>query len=254
MGQTARRAGGRARGSVGSSYKTGWLIAPLVLGGILLVAELIWGRQWGTKGSISVFGVGLLFIALIAWSILYFRRRFLTVQADGFLLEGPGFRQAWRDAEVENLAWSMKRNYSNGLPKSDTCALQVWDLKGRTARMRHQKALEAESPFVAFASRVFEGVCVRARERMEKGGELDGEGWTLSRAKFVWKGGELAVAEVAAVGDFDDQIRVWKKGSNDAVFGMKAGARNATLLRRLLEELRPKEEGAKGVESGDDLG
>lgn len=237
----------------GSTWKNGWMWTLIVAGVVLTGMELIWGREWGTRGSLAVIGGIALFAALVIWTVLFFRRRWLKVESDRFQIDGPGFHQTWRDVEVEALCWSVKKNYVNGLPKSETCRLELVDAKGRKGLLRHTRPLDGEGPFLQFANRILDGAAVRMREQLSKGMEMKGEGWRLGREALSFKDGEIKVAEVTGVAEFDGQIRVWKKGSNDAAFGVPAGSLNATLLRRLLEELRPKEE-AGGAESGGDLG
>jgi len=238
---------------VGSTYKNGWFIAPLVLAGLLMGAELLWGRIWGSRGVLTVLGFGLMLFASVVWTVIFMRRRWLEIGAEGFEIDGPGFHQVWRDLEVASLSWSTKRNYANGVPKSETCFLAVADAKGRRAKMAHERGLEGTTAFADFASRLFEGLCGRTREHLAKGGELKGEGWKLGREALSFTAGEIRISEISGVAEFDGQLRVWRKGSNDAAFGVGAGTVNATLLRRFLDEQRPKEEGA-AIDSGDDLG
>jgi len=219
----------------GSTYKNGWLWTFLVVGVLLTGMDLIWGREWGTSGSLAVIGGIALFLAFTVWTALFFKRRWLKVEPDRFHLDGPGFHQTWRDLEVEALCWSVKKNYVNGLPSSESYRLEVVDAKGRRGLMRHTRPLEKTSPFLEFANRLFEGLSVRMREQIARGMELKGEGWWLGRETLRFKDGEIRVAEVSGVGEFDHQLRVWKKGSNDAAFGIPAGSLNATLLRRLLD-------------------
>jgi len=238
---------------VGSTYKSGWFILPLVLAGLLMGVEIVWGRDLKTGGALTLVGFALMVFASAVWAVLYLRRRWLTIEADGFEIVGPGFRQAWRDVQVANLAWATKRNYTNGIPKSDTCSLTVTDGHGRRAAMTHVRNLDTSSEFIELAGRLFEGLCVRTRDHLANGGDLRGEGWTLGREALLFREGEIRVAEVSGVAEFDGQLRVWRKGSNDAAFGVGTGTLNATLLRRFLDEMRPKAEGAS-VDSGDDLG
>jgi hypothetical protein len=236
---------------VGSTYKSGWFVGPLALAGVFMLLDVFLGKS--TRGALTILGFVFMLVASASWAAIFIRRRWLAIEPEGFEVDGPGFRQVWRDLEVANLAWSSKRNYSNGLPKSETCSLTVSDAGGRRVTLTHERALKGASEFVNLAGRLFEGLCVRVREQLNRGGELAGEGWRLGRESLSFKEGRIAVADVSAVAEFDGQLRVWRKGSNDAAFGIGAGTLNASLLRRFLDELRPKLEAA-AVDSGDDLG
>ncbi|MBV8880350.1 MAG: hypothetical protein JO332_10325, partial [Planctomycetaceae bacterium] len=192
--------------------------------------------------------------AAVAGVVLFLRRRWLRVEADGFAVDGPGVKEAWRDVQVQRLSWVVTKNYTNGIAKTETCRLEVWNHQSRRLLLTHTKPLEAVTPFTEFAQRVFQNLRERTQAALAGGGRLEGEGWTLVRDKLTSKAGDLPIAEISGVGEFDGQVRVWKKGSNDAVFGVPIRTPNAVLLKVLVEELRPKEEGTARIESGDDLG
>lgn len=235
---------------VGSSYKNAWFITPLVLGGLCAAGELIWGKSGAFYGVAAICFVA----AFIAWGVIYFQRRWLRIDPDGFEVDGPGVKEAWRDVQVDRLSWSVTKEYTRGIAKSESCRLVVWNGQGKRLKMAQSKPLETSTPFTEFAARVFEDLRARMKATVEGGGRLTGDGWTLDRDKLTWSGGELRMMEMTGAAEFDGQVRVWKKGSNDAAFGVAAQSPNAILLKVLIEELRPKEEGGAKVESGDDLG
>jgi hypothetical protein len=240
--------------SVGSSFKNGWFIGPLIVGAILVGMDAIWGREWRTEGALYLVGGIGLFLSLVAWAVIFLRRRFLEVDADGFVIEGPGFHQKWRDVEVARMAWFSKRNYANGIPASDTVSVEVVDAKNRRVKMSHDVSLQSTTvdlpPFVALVRRLFEGLVERTKEQLGKGGEVKGDGWALDRDRVKFKTGEIPIGEITAVAEFDGQVRLWKKGSDDAAFGVGAGTMNATLLQRLADEMKPKQEVAAASDEG----
>jgi hypothetical protein len=235
---------------VGSTYKNAWFIIPLVLAGLCAVGELIWGKGGAFYGLAAL----CFLAAFVAWGLIFFRRRWLRIDLEGFALDGPGVQEAWRDVQVERLSWWISKNYRNGIAKSETCRLEVWNDQGMRLKMVQSRPLQTATPFSEFASRVFENLRRRTQSTVEGGGRLHGKGWTLDRDRLSWNGGELGMSDISGVAEFDGQVRVWKKGSNDAVFGVSARTPNAMLLKMLIDALRPKEEGTTRVESGDDLG
>jgi len=238
------------RFSVGSTYKNGWFVIPLIFGGFFALGELF----TTSHGVCSALAAVCFLAAFVAWVAIFFTRRWLRIDADGFEVDGPGVKEAWRDVQVEQLSWSIAKEYSRGIAKSESCRLVVWNGQGRKVTMAQSKPLESSTPFTEFAARVFENLRGRMKASLEGGGRVSGDGWNLDRDKLTWNGGEVRVAEMSGAAEFDGQVRVWKKGSNDAAFGVPVPSANAILLKVLVEEFRPKQEGTAGVESGDDLG
>jgi len=235
---------------VGSTYKNGWFIVPLIFGAFLAGGELF----TTSHGTCTALAAPCFLAAFFAWGVIYFQRRWLRIDPDGFEVDGPGVKEAWRDVQVDRLSWLVTKEYARGIAKTESCRLVIWNGQGKRLKMSQSKPLESSTPFTEFAARVFENLRVRTKATVEGGGRLAGDGWTLDRDKLTWNGGELRVMEMTGAAEFDGQVRVWKKGSNDAAFGVTAQSPNAILLKVLIEELRPREEGAARVESGDDLG
>ncbi len=218
----------------------------LVFAAILVANDVGWGSELSRLGPLtaSVLALGLVSAAAMAWIAL--ARRWLTTAPDGFVIEGPWFRQSWRDAEIATLSYWRRPNYarSSHAPSSETYCLVITDAQGRRAKLKHTQRPGADSPFFAFVSRLMAGACSRVRDDLSTGGKLVGKGWHLDRHALRFPSGEIPLAEVSGVADFDDRLRVWRKGRKDAAFTVPLKTKNAALLARLLEELRPRDETA----------
>src|SRR5258706_14597259 len=133
---------------VGSTYKNAWFIVPLVLGGLCAAGELIWGKSGAFYGLAAL----CFFASFIAWGVIYFQRRWLRIDADGFEVEGPAVKEAWRDVQVDRLSWSVTKEYTRGIAKTESCRLAVWNGQGKRLKMSQSKPLEAATPFTEFAA------------------------------------------------------------------------------------------------------
>lgn len=241
--------------SVGSSYRSGWFVAPLTLGAVsILIAPVCRLGPAAVTVFLVVGGLALAAGALAGRSIRA-RRRWLEVTPEGFVVTGPGFSRACADGDVDRLGFSLTRNFQSGLPKSLTCRMTVILGGGERFEMVHTQGLSEKSEFVTLAERLFGNLHRRSKEALGKGGELRGEGWTLTRGSLAIEGGaEIPLGEIAAVGDFDDRVLVWRKGENEAVLTLAGGSPNAGLLQKLLTELLPPPDDSPRTLSGDDLG
>jgi hypothetical protein len=248
-----------SRISVGTSYARPAFIVPLAGAGVLLGIGAVCHQD--RSAALFLFsggGLGLL-VAAIVWGTTYSGRRWLEVTPEGFVVSGPGVSRACSDGDVRRLGFSLRRNFQSGLPKSLTCRLALWlgDDRDRI-ELRYTQGLGEKSDFAKLAERLFENLCRRSREALARGEEIAGEGWSLRRGTLeVDRGGRretIPVETVAAVGEFDSQVRVWRRGENEAMFQVPAGSANAGILQRLLGELLPPPEASPRTASGDDLG
>ena len=75
---------------------------------------------------------------------------------------------------------------------------------------------------------------------MKQGRVVNGDGWKLDKSGIAIEsevGKYLLVAEISRVEWRDDELCVWRSGDVEAILRVPAGARNAHLLDRLLEDL-----------------
>src|SRR5258708_11595161 len=151
---------------VGSTYKNAWFIAPLVLGGLCASGELIWGKSGAFYGLAAFCFVA----AFIAWVVIYVKRRWLRIDPEGFEVDGPGVKEAWRDVQIERLSWSVTKEYTRGIAKTESCRLAVWNGQGKRLKRSQSRPLETPTPFTAFVARAFENLRGRTKATVEGGG------------------------------------------------------------------------------------
>ncbi len=153
------------------------------------------------------------------------------------------------DDAIGSLGFEVKIDYSQGDPVSITRKLGLWTHgKGipATLHLETTSGIQEESPLQALFDRLYNPLLSKYRDFFTKNGSLVSDTWKLDSRGLTFKDGgtqkTLSLSEIASVGIFDDSLCVWEKKTEEPVFKIPAGGRNAPLMHGLLSEMLPKDE------------
>ncbi len=248
------------RGGLGSwkLYIPAMLAAVVIL---LAVFEDDINSDAGIQGGFLLVGGGFILLQLIVFAIQCLRRQWLELGEDSFVVSGIGGRREFCDDDVSGIRSYCQHHYGGGLHTETTCYLTVWCESGGEVSLSTTFKVdgdEAESnPVPVLDARLTERLIERAREDLQAGRPLVGDGWQLETEglRVTGAGGNdlIRFEDVSALGVFDDQFCIWRSGEEQPALRISPISRNLDVLRPLLDE-RVTEEDDGGAPSVGILG
>ncbi|MCR4414753.1 MAG: hypothetical protein NUV77_20240 [Thermoguttaceae bacterium] len=186
-------------------------------------------------------GAVLLAVNEIVTRVKYFRRRWVIDNGSGFTVIDMLGEQPYRDNQVTDLLLEIKDVYSAGVLKALVRRLVVW-IEGRPDPVEMVNRLPAgtDDPLLGLIQRLWKDLGDRCRDRLERGGALEGDGWTLTRQALSVhdKAGprEVRIGELAEVGVFSGNLCVWKRDVDQPIIKISPSGRNVPILQSLLAD------------------
>lgn len=243
--------------AVGKSLRDRSFVSRVIVTVACLVVALL--LDWG--GDPSFPGWPFWWLTVISFGLtlrqglaLQRQWRTLTVLSDGFIIEDVRGRRPYRDDQVVSLALCTQTNYAQGLPDSLTQQLRLWlDEGGKYVQIDLEitHPVAEANPFADLERRLADRLTAKAKAVLEAGHEVVGEGWRLGPAGLTVQAPSgtwhLALDEVADLGVFDQEVRLWRKSEEEPCLRIPARSMNALLLERLVREKRGE---ALGQEEG----
>jgi hypothetical protein len=220
----------------------------LGLGALILAACLVVFPRpplWLPGAAIAALGMVLLSASLLWWGVELVRRVWVEPLPDGFVIRNWKGERTVADEEILSMALRHQSNYSQGLLKSTTRFFTVWvaTAEGRREQftMTNTFGLNAADPLADLIKRVNDRLFDQAREDMQHGEAVRGEGWSLESGTLTVKGGrggpeDITVADLTAVEVVDNHVCCWVRGRDEAVAKVPLRTVNAHLLLQLLQE------------------
>ena len=244
---------------VGSSYKSGKFIAPLVLTilmvGIGAVATI--AREELILIPFAI-GGGFWLLTLLAWALIARRRYWIELTNEGFILTSKQGEREFKDEDVEGIANWVHNNFSGGLLKSVTRYMKLWLDTGsgieQTGLLKFTSPTGEECPLGQLKDRVIPKLVEREKAAIEAGKAITGEGWELRKNELYITSGKhpesVKIDEIAATGYWDQHLCIWKKGEEKPSIKLSSESKNLYLLAGLLDGLLPEKEGEEQAPAG----
>ncbi len=161
----------------------------------------------------------------------------------GFLIDDVRYPHELRDERVRGLAAHNDCHYVEQDLHSYTRRITIWfELADKIQEVatEHTLRLGEDDPLGGLFQRLLERLVAPGLASVKQGRVVDGDGWKLDKSGIAIEsevGKYLLVAEISRVEWRDDELCVWRSGDVEAILRVPAGARNAHLLDRLLEDL-----------------
>lgn len=222
-----------------------WDLALLVgLSAFLLAASLVvlvaWSAVAGmTCGALSV----LLLLAFpLAWWNRVRLRQWAQDTGDGFLLIDRRGERKVPDTDVLSMALDYKQNHSEGILRSVTRRFSVWlatdDAQPESITMTTTLAPGARDALDPLVQRLGERLFNLAKQDMQAGRTVLGQGWTLERNHLTVQLGretlETPLEEVTACSWIGQKLCLWRQGANAVWARVPAAYANSYILFRLI--------------------
>lgn len=215
------------------------LVGPLVASAGAAVALF----AWGSIQAAMFFVVGTLFtlvVEIILWNVRRIRR-WVEDKGSGFVVTDRLGVQSIADEQVVSLAYYKQHVHSEGLLKGDWRYFLVWlDGAALPIEMMNYVAVGENDPLSGLITRLLDKSLVRATQTLERGGQINGDGWTLDKNLLLLPGQPLPEQvrfdELSAVDVFDNELCIWRRGIDEAIAKLPQRSRDAHLLHLLLAE------------------
>jgi hypothetical protein len=215
------------------------------------------------QGGFLLAGGGLIMLQLIVFGVQYFRRQWLELDEDSFVVSGFGGRRQFRDDDVSGIRSYCQHHYGRGLLTETTYYLTVWCESAGEVNLATTFKVDGDgeasetNPVPILDVRLTERLTERAGEDLQAGRPLVGDGWQLETEGLRVTGGAesdlIRFKDISALGVFDDQFCIWKSGEEQPALRIPPISRNLDVLRPLLDE-RVTEEDDGGAPSVGILG
>lgn len=200
-------------------------------------------------------GIGLLFVerlagfaifvlAICVWVVTearlwYLRRRQLWVSdtGHGFTVRDQSGERTYEDEDIVSLDLDTRNVYNQGVFKGVDRTFRV-KVSAEPLRfeMHNRISIGEVDPLGWFVSRNINKYRDRANEALDAGIKLTGKAWSVSQAGIA--AGNLPAVipfdELQAVGLFDGNVCVWRRGADEAVLRVPVRSENAFLLQLIL--------------------
>ncbi len=211
--------------------------------GILLIIAAV-GLVMMTKARgagvfLAIAGAIVLAVNEVVTRVKYYQRRWVLDNDSGFTVIDMLGEQPYRDAQVTDLLLELKDVYAAGVLKAVVRRFVVW-IEGRPDPVEMVNKLPAGTgdPIGGLVQRLWKDLEDRCRQRLERGGSLEGDGWTLTRQALAVrdKSGprEVRVGELAEAGVFGAMLCVWKRDVDQPIIKISPAGRNVRILQSLL--------------------
>ena len=249
------------RVSVGMSYSdTGFVVGVIiaVLGfGAALIAAALEAHPVALGILTAIGGIGFL-LAFVRHLTISKNQRWITPTDTGFLLVDRRGEFEFTDEMVSDLATWAKLVYSNGHPSKNRRTGSFVITAGEssvTFQFAYNFPLNQPDPLGVMLDRVFKKLVTAAKDNLQRGGRVIGEGWYLDRSGLSFAAGKedvsLPLGEITHIDMTDGRICLWRRGEGEAVLRVKASSPNALVMARVLQEIlpkdRPEEDPANGL-------
>jgi hypothetical protein len=146
--------------------------------------------------------------------------------------------------DVESVALDAKEKLSNGEHAGWTRKLAVRGRFGSFAVVA-LSGVDGPDEMGAFLDRMLDAWVDAVEDRVKRGREIKGRGWTLGHAGFKATGmtAPVPVDTIASAGLFQGGVSLWQRGEDLPFFSVDAGSANArTLLALVARGAHPEEE------------
>ena len=193
----------------------------------------------------QAFGVVLVAIAVLLCvaveGVLMAKKRnraWLYDSGEGFVFTDKAGRREFDDTQVISVYLHHKRNYGEGILKSVDRIFHITiDSEQTPLRLKNRIKVDDPDPIQPFIDRTIENYREIATEALAAGSSLNGEGWSLTQQGLSFgRGQTIPFAEMIGVDEFDNQVCVWRRGQDDAVFRISASSKHAFLLHVLISD------------------
>src|SRR5262245_48757012 len=200
-----------------------WVHFGRAAGALAFFLGLILGATAGPWGW--AIAAGGLFIWLVLEVVAFQARRirsWLTLHPDGIEVESPAGHRAIHDSQVSAVALETKKNLNNGELASITRKFTLWAQDApEPVHMENRIKVGKTDPLAGLIQRLLDRLRNQLARDLAKGGTASGEGWHLSRTALTLgrppDDQQLPLTDIAAVEAFDNQMCVWRRGSDAAV-------------------------------------
>jgi hypothetical protein len=202
-------------------------------GVLVLTRARALGIVLGAAGAI------VLAVNEVVTRVKYYRRRWVIDHGSGFTVIDMLGDQAYCDSQVTDLLLELKDLYSAGILKAVARRFVIW-VEGRPepVEMVNKFPVGTSDPLGGLIQRLWKDLEDRSRERLERGGSLEGDGWTLTRQALSVrdKAGtrQVRVGELAEVGVFSGMLCVWQRDAEKPIIQISPAGRNVPILQSLL--------------------
>ncbi len=237
------------RGEFGGWFTAGRVVGPLVtvIGFIVYAFQPI-GTQWITT-------LGLIWMITFE-SIATLRRMnrlWIEVLPDGFMLIDRKQEVEHEDDDVQSLALSQKKSFSNGDADGFVRTARLWlQSESRPVFMKNRFKAGKTDPLAGFFDRLANKLIEQREEALGSGHSISGDGWRLTDRELHFQRGSgeesLRMEEVQAIDFFEGKMSVWRKGLDEPYVRFSDDGRDAWMLPRLMSSrIKPDESDNSGL-------
>jgi hypothetical protein len=232
--------------------------------GILVAGSDSQGIKWFTRCAAAVLfllavglimfdtlqGVGLVvasaaMVLLVVGEVLVrsqmAARRWVVDTGSGLRWTGGPSEVQVEDTQVIAVRMAYRRKHAAGILKHVDRDFQVWT-QGEDEPLRMKNRIDAgmSDPLAAMIDRICNDLKARAAAGLADGQPLSGNDWSLQAAELTIRQGRalqtVPFAEIDKVGQFDDRLCIWRRGSDEPVARIDPASKNAPILSMLLNE------------------
>ncbi|MEM7454344.1 MAG: hypothetical protein AAF456_08305 [Planctomycetota bacterium] len=159
---------------------------------------------------------------------------------NGFAVVDRSGRAEFSDEQVVGLSYYSTRKHSQGVLKWSKRFFHIW-VQGQEKPVRLEDKIAAgePDPFHGMIERISENYRQRASDALEMGAVVSGEGFALDNQILTIAPEKnphsVPLNEITSMGIFDDELRVWRQGQDEAALSLPLSARNCYPLELLLK-------------------
>jgi hypothetical protein len=214
-----------------------------LIGAGLLAVEVpdVWpGLIVGTIGVTAILAAVFLEIRRVQ------RLMWLTLDDQSFTVTDNVGERTFRDDDVVSMALLYQENFENGLLKSVTRTFRVWIVtladQPELVEMTNKIKVGFSDPLTVFIDRITGMLKARANLERQRGQSVLGEGWEIQGKNLLLRLPkqpeplEVPLEEIFAADYIENQLKVWRRGLDEAVAELPLWSANCHLLKVLLDE------------------
>ena len=161
-------------------------------------------------------------------------------RGNGFAVIDRSGTAEFSDEQVVGLSYYSRRKHSQGILKWSKRFFHIW-VEGQEKPVRLEDRINAgePDPFHEMIERISENYRQRASDALEMGAVVSGDGFELDNQMLTINPQKapmsIPVKEITSMGIFDEELRIWRQGQDEAALSLPLHARNCYPLELLLK-------------------
>lgn len=238
---------------------SGWVLLIRILGPLLAMAGiviLVASEEGQVIGNVLFWsGAVVSGVTEVTVFIRQKRRVWVLDTGSGFTLYEPTGESTIADADVHAVSLWDKSIYTNGEYKGMLRNVRLW-VRNRDEPVRMTYKITDKSPerVTELLQRHLDRLLEEGSDRLARGEEVQGEGWSLKQGGLKVDNATLVpIEQIAALDILKDEVCIWRINEEVASIRFPIASRNSHLLVHLLSRQLP-EDRDEPLTSGEGLG